>query len=63
MLHNALFWQTRPENLREFKITDFSCTSDGDGHKYIYLDKDKKEHNNQNDENTAAGRMYEVKDL
>jgi len=30
------------ENLRELKITDFNCTSDGDGHKYIYLDKDEK---------------------
>ena len=27
---------------RELKITNFNCTSDGDGHKYIYLDKDKK---------------------
>ena len=29
-------------NLRELKTADFNCTSDGDGHKYIYLDKDEK---------------------
>jgi hypothetical protein len=51
------------ENLRELKITDFNCTSDGDGHKYIYLDKDEKTKKHQNDENTAAGRMYEVRGL
>jgi hypothetical protein len=30
---------------RELKITNFNCTSDGDGNKYIYLDKDKKTQN------------------
>jgi hypothetical protein len=49
--------------ISELKITDFNCTSYGDGHKYIYLDKDEKTKNHQNDENTAAGRMYEVRGL
>jgi hypothetical protein len=57
------FGRRGQENLRELKITDFSCTSDGDGNKYIYLDKDEKAHNHQHNENTAAGRMYEVKGL
>jgi GH15 family glucan-1,4-alpha-glucosidase len=59
---NVIYYGRRgKEHLRELKITDCSCTSDGDGHKYIYLDKDEKAHNHQNDENTAVGRMYEVK--
>jgi hypothetical protein len=49
--------------ISELKITDFNCTSYGDGHKYIYLDKDEKTKNHQNDENTAASRMYEVRGL
>lgn len=29
-------------NLRTLKITDFNCTNDGDGHEYIYMDRDEQ---------------------
>ena len=58
MLH---FGRRGRENLRELQVTDFACTTDSHGCKYIYLNKDELTKNHQLDENTADGRMYEIK--
>ena len=57
------FGRRRRENLRTLKITDFNCTNDGDGHKYIYMDRDEQTKNHQDDENTASGQMYEIQGI
>jgi hypothetical protein len=49
------------ENLRELKITDLALTTDADGLRYIYLKKDELTKNDQEETNTADGRMYEIK--
>jgi hypothetical protein len=33
------------ENLRTLKITGLNCTNDGDGLKYIYMDRDEQTQN------------------
>jgi hypothetical protein len=33
------------ENLRTLKITGLNCTNDGDGLKYIYIDRDEQTQN------------------
>jgi hypothetical protein len=47
--------------LRELKITDLALTTDADGLRYIYLKKDELTKNDQEETNTADGRMYEIK--
>jgi hypothetical protein len=32
-------------------------------HKYIYMDRDEQTKNNQDDENTASGQMYEIQGI
>ena len=46
------------ENLRDLKITDFEVAKDGDGSTYLYMVRDEKTKNHQDDKNTAEGRMY-----
>ena len=51
------------ENLREMKRSDFVCTTDSDGLRYIYICKDELTKNHQDDPNTASDRMYEIKGI
>ena len=51
------------ENLRTLKITGFNCTNDGDGLKYIYMDRDEQTKNHKDDENTGSGQMYEIQGI
>ncbi|XP_062575925.1 uncharacterized protein LOC134237796 [Saccostrea cucullata] len=59
MLH---FGRRGRENLRDLQISDFSCSTDADGWKYVYLNKDELTKSHQNDPNSTDGRMYEIKD-
>ena len=45
------------------KRSDFACTTDGDGLRYIYICKDELTKNHQDDPNTASDRMYEIKGI
>ena len=49
------------ERTWELKITDIALTTDADGLRYIYLKKDELTKNDQEETNTADGRMYEIK--
>lgn len=51
------------ENLRDLKIVDFWLTTDSEGVRYIYIKRDEKTKNHQNDTNTAMGEMYELKGM
>ena len=51
------------ENLREMKRSDFACTTDSDGLRYIYICKDELTENHLDDPKTASGRMYEIKGI
>ena len=51
------------ENLREMKRSDFVCTADSDGLRYIYICKDELTKNHQDDPNTASDRMHEIKGI
>ena len=51
------------ENLRDLKITDFALTTDGEGLRYIYLKTDELTKNHREENNTADGRMYEIKGI
>ena len=44
------------ENLREMKRSDFVCTTDSDGLRYIYICKDELTKNHQDDPNTASDK-------
>ncbi|XP_033756252.1 uncharacterized protein LOC117338997 [Pecten maximus] len=50
------------ENARQLKVSDFSCSTDSEGHVYIYHEKDEQTKNHRHDTNTADGRMYVVPD-
>jgi hypothetical protein len=48
------------ENLWEMKRSDFACTTDSDGLRYIYICKDELTKNHQDDPNTASGIMHQA---
>ena len=48
------------ENIRELRVSDFSCRKDTDGQFYIYMERDELTKNHKDDSNIADGRMYEI---
>ena len=58
MLH---FSRRGRENLRELKIVDFWLKTDPNGLKYLSIERDELTKNHQTDNNTADGRMFEIK--
>ena len=58
MLH---FSRRGRENLRQLKKADFSLRTDPNGLKYLCIERDELTKNHQTNNNTADGRMFEIK--
>ena len=58
MLH---FSRRGRENLRQLKKADFWLRTDPNGLKYLCIERDELTKNHQTNNNTADGRMFEIK--
>lgn len=51
------------ENLSVLTRDDFAVTTDAEGALYVYMKRDEKTKNHQDDDDRAEGRMYEIKGM
>lgn len=55
------FWRRGIRHLREPRMDHFAARTDPDGRLYVYIKSDELTKNQQEDNNTADGRMYSIK--